>query len=103
MERVLGTTHLAPSRCCEADVERPTDPEATLLVRQRDGHHTVCIRDPGFDVNLYLTMTLRICYYVWRGDIPLSQALDEGRMEMAGEFGRAERFRVGLPDRAMRT
>ena len=50
------------------------------------GTTQLCIRDPGFDVNLYLTTTLPDMIYVWRGDIPLSQALDEGRMEMAGDF-----------------
>ena len=50
------------------------------------GATQLCIRDPGFDVNLYLTTTLPDMIYVWRGDIPLAQALDEGRMEMAGDF-----------------
>jgi DNA-binding HxlR family transcriptional regulator len=49
------------------------------------GRTQLCIRDPGFDVNLYLTTTLPDMIYVWRGDVSLAQALDEGRLETIGD------------------
>ena len=44
----------------------------------------LCITDPGFDVDLYLTTTLRDMIYIWRGDLPLHTALNEGRLEAIG-------------------
>jgi hypothetical protein len=53
----------------------------------------LCIRDPGFEVDLYLTTTLRDMIYIWRGDLPLNTALSEGRLEAIGNA----RARSALP------
>jgi DNA-binding HxlR family transcriptional regulator len=50
-----------------------------------NGGTQLCIQDPGFDVNLYLTTTLPDMIYVWRGDLPLARAQDEGRLEVLGD------------------
>jgi DNA-binding HxlR family transcriptional regulator len=49
-----------------------------------DGATQLCIKEPGFEVNLYLTTTLRDMIYIWRGDLPLGTALSEGRLEAIG-------------------
>ena len=50
-----------------------------------DGHTELCVEDPGFEVNVYLTTSLRDMIYIWRGDLPLARALNEGRLEVLGE------------------
>ena len=45
----------------------------------------LCVHDPGYDVNLYLTTTLPDMIYIWRGDLPLARAQDEGRLEAIGD------------------
>ena len=49
------------------------------------GATELCVHDPGYDVNLYVTTTLPDMIYVWRGDLPLARALDEGRLEAIGD------------------
>jgi DNA-binding HxlR family transcriptional regulator len=44
----------------------------------------LCITDPGFAVDLYLITTLRDMIYIWRGDLALARAEDEGRIEILG-------------------
>src|SRR5262249_51465206 len=58
-----------------------------------NGATQLCITDPGFDVDLYLTTTLRDMIYIWRGDLPLHTALSEGRIEAIGKA----RTRSALP------
>jgi DNA-binding HxlR family transcriptional regulator len=54
------------------------------FVVEKDATH-LCVRDPGYDVNLYLTTTLPDMIYIWRGDLPLARAQDEGRLEAIGD------------------
>ena len=44
----------------------------------------LCVKDPGFDVDLYLSMRLRDMIQMWRGDLSLAQAMDSGRLKMHG-------------------
>ena len=48
------------------------------------GHVELCLADPGDEVDLYLTTTVRDLIYVWRGDLPLARAVDDGRLEAHG-------------------
>lgn len=50
-----------------------------------NGATQLCIMDPGFEVDLYLTTTLREMIFIWRGDLPLDTALSEGRLEAIGK------------------
>ncbi len=45
---------------------------------------TLCLTDPGFEVDLYLAASLRDMIRVIRGDIGLAAALDAGRLEAIG-------------------
>jgi DNA-binding HxlR family transcriptional regulator len=40
----------------------------------------LCLTKPDHNVDLFLEVTLRDMIYVWRGDLPLAQALDTGRL-----------------------
>jgi DNA-binding HxlR family transcriptional regulator len=50
----------------------------------RDGTCEICLEDPGFEVDLYLAATLPDMIYIVRGDLPLTRALDSGRLEAIG-------------------
>lgn len=49
-----------------------------------DGRATLCVLDPGFEIDLYIETTLRDMIYVYRGDLPLSRALEQNRLKAHG-------------------
>lgn len=49
-----------------------------------EGKAQVCVKDPGFQVDLYVSITSRNMIYIWRGDLPLDRALDSGRLDAHG-------------------
>jgi DNA-binding HxlR family transcriptional regulator len=49
-----------------------------------NGQLDLCLSDPGFEVDLYLTTTLPDMIRIWRGDLSLTRAFDEGRFEAHG-------------------
>lgn len=53
----------------------------------------LCLDDPGFEVDVYVEVTLRDMIYVWRGDLPIRKALESGRLEAHG----TARARRALP------
>ena len=48
------------------------------------GEVHLCIKDPGFEVDLYLSARLRDMICIWRGDLSLTLALETGRLEALG-------------------
>jgi DNA-binding HxlR family transcriptional regulator len=48
------------------------------------GKCELCVHDPGFEVHLYLEISLPDMIYVWRGDLSLQEALDSGRLAAHG-------------------
>lgn len=48
------------------------------------GEVELCITDPGFEVDLFVTTDSRTVTLVWYGDIPLRRALADGRIEVHG-------------------
>jgi DNA-binding MarR family transcriptional regulator len=49
-----------------------------------DGRCTLCLDDPGFEAELYLSGTLPDLIYIVRGDLPIPTALETGRLEALG-------------------
>jgi hypothetical protein len=49
-----------------------------------DGRVELCFKEPGFEVDLYLVTTLPDMIYIYRGDLPLARALEQGRLEVQG-------------------
>jgi DNA-binding HxlR family transcriptional regulator len=51
----------------------------------------LCITDPGFDVDVFVTTDSRTITWVWYGDIPLRDAIAEGLIDVHGprELSRA--------------
>jgi len=54
----------------------------------------VCDEDPGHDVTLTLTSSLRVLTRVWRGDLPWSAAVGTGGLTVEGP----ERLRRAVPN-----
>ena len=50
-----------------------------------EGTTQLCVSNPGFEVDLYVTTTLPDMIYIWRGDLPLARAQNEGRFEVLGD------------------
>jgi DNA-binding HxlR family transcriptional regulator len=48
------------------------------------GQVELCLKDPGFEVDLYLAATLPDMIYLYRGDLSPARAIDEGRLEAHG-------------------
>ena len=46
---------------------------------------SVCLTDPGFDVDLVLRASRRALYLVWLGRVEFTHAIREGQIELAGE------------------
>lgn len=53
--------------------------------RNCDGHCELCLKKPDHDINLYLSSTLSDLIYLWRGDIPISQAINSDRLRVHGD------------------
>ena len=49
-----------------------------------DGEVDVCMKDPGYDVDLEVRTDVRTLTGVWMGDISLSQALRDHRIRLTG-------------------
>lgn len=62
-----------------------------------DGESDLCVRDPGFDVDLYVVTDLRTMTKVWMGDIPVREALRSGVIKLHGSRLLADSFERWLP------
>ena len=49
-----------------------------------DGRCELCFKDPGFEVDLYVTCALPVLIYVVRGDLSLPEAVCLGRLDVMG-------------------
>jgi hypothetical protein len=48
----------------------------------RDSRCELCLKDPGFEVDLYLACSLVTMIYIVRGDLRLGRAIESGRLEV---------------------
>lgn len=49
-----------------------------------DGGPSVCLNDPGFEVDVLIRSDVRSLYEVWMGTLPLAAALRSGRVDLQG-------------------
>jgi DNA-binding HxlR family transcriptional regulator len=62
----------------------------------RDGSCELCLEDPGFEIDLYLTSTLPDMIYILRGDLLLARALASDRLEAVGARSARKRLAAWL-------
>jgi len=60
------------------------------------GHVDICLKDPGFDVDLYVRVDLKTMTNIWLGDLPLSQAIRQNRIVLDGPREITEQFKQWL-------
>jgi len=56
----------------------------------------VCLEDPGFEVDLYLSATLADAARLVRGDVSFSRAVESGRLRVVGRAAARRRLRAWL-------
>lgn len=66
-----------------AFTDLPDGQDVWWFVNQ-DGQCELCLDDPGFEVDLYLSCTLPDMIHIIRGDLPLVPALASDRLEAIG-------------------
>jgi len=56
----------------------------------------VCLKDPGFTVDLYVAGDLRTLTVVWTGDVSLNQAVRRGAVRLSGPQRLVRQFKSAL-------
>jgi len=75
-----------PDNCAVVRLEftdQPSGKDQWWFVN-KDNKCELCIDDPGIEVSLYLACTLPDMIYVVRGDLSLSRAISDERLEVLG-------------------
>ncbi len=87
MRRCLNPKPLPKARC--TIVFKYTDVSESRrnywLVVEPEGAVDVCYNDPGFDVNLLVTSTLRAMTAIWMGVTTVKQEIDKRELELDGD------------------
>jgi DNA-binding HxlR family transcriptional regulator len=60
------------------------------------GKADICLKDPGFEVDLYITVDLRTLTAVWLGDMTLDKATRGDAMVLHGSRDMIRHFKAGL-------
>ncbi len=60
------------------------------------GSVELCLEEPGFGTDLYLTCTLPDMIYLVRGDLPLPRAISSGRLDVHGDSARRVKLKAWL-------
>lgn len=75
--------------------DQPTNKRCWWFLNEA-GVCELCVQDPGFDVDLYVRVTVPDLIYIWRGDLAYSAALDDGRLDLLGDAKTIRAFRQWL-------
>ncbi len=86
-------------RRCVVKITFTDQPEATrhYWFINEHGHADVCVKDPGFEVDRYLATTLSDMIYIYRGDLPLTLALERRRIQAHGVGWARRQLSAWLP------
>lgn len=60
------------------------------------GKVDICLKDPGFDVDLHIAVDLETLTEVWLGDRPLEKAIRSGALDLHGPRDLIRRFKSSL-------
>jgi DNA-binding HxlR family transcriptional regulator len=84
VQRRLDTSQLPDGRTIVCFSFPELDEFRTWWVVVEDDDVDLCTRDPGHDVDVYVTADLRALIEVWMGDAPLSRARKSRQVEILG-------------------
>jgi DNA-binding HxlR family transcriptional regulator len=98
MRRSLDLSPLPKRRSVIAFVypDQPAKLRRFWLVVDPDGEVDVCSVDPGFDVDLYVTVDLRTMTSIWMGLTKVREALDGNKMTLTGDRQLASDIQIWL-------
>jgi DNA-binding HxlR family transcriptional regulator len=87
MRRNLDPTALPPRRCVIHFVypELPAARRQWWLLIEPGPEVDLCLVDPGFDVDLYVTTDLRTMTAIWMGLMTVRKAKTEGKLVLTGD------------------
>ena len=71
---------------------RFSDDRRRFWVVIESGVPSVCLSDPGFDVDVTVSSDVRSLYEVWLGHLPVKEAMRTGRLEFAGPTAMTRRM-----------
>ena len=84
LQRRLQTQHLPAGETILCFTFAELDQFSHWWLVVYDDEVDLCTRDPGKDVDLYISSSVRALAEVWRGDLGLRQALSAGRIKTHG-------------------
>ncbi len=77
-------------------IHRSAGAQGVWWYLNEDGRCQLCVDDPGGETDLYLAATVADFIRVYRGDVPLSAALADGRLEAIGDRKARDRLTAWL-------
>ena len=93
------STDPMPGRRCTIQFmfnDRPAAEQSYWLVVEPGAEVDLCLVDPGFDVDLYVTTDLRTMTEIWLGYTPVGRACENGRILLTGSRDLAADLRAWL-------
>lgn len=100
MRRNLDPTPMPDRRCVIHFIftDQPAARRHWWLVVEPEAKVDLCSVDPGFDVDLYVTVDLRTMTAIWMGLTNVREAADGGKLTLSGDrnLGRSMQTWLGL-------
>jgi DNA-binding HxlR family transcriptional regulator len=98
IRRNMNTDPMPPSRNTIQFIfnDRPPSERNYWLIVEPGNGVDLCLVDPGFDVDLYLSTDLRTMTEIWLGYTSIGRALGEGRLVLTGSSNLAANLRTWL-------
>ena len=76
--------------------DRPPSERNYWLIVEPGNEVDLCLLDPGFDVDLYLSTELRTMTEIWLGYTAVGSAVEDGRLVLTGDTKLAANLRAWL-------
>ncbi|UUP16409.1 winged helix-turn-helix transcriptional regulator [Nitratireductor thuwali] len=98
MHRHIDRESLPPGRTVVqfSFLDLPAAKRDRWIVSQRP-EIDFCIKDPGYEVDLFVETDSRTITWVWYGDMPLTEAIGEGRIALHGPADLRRQFPRWMP------
>jgi DNA-binding HxlR family transcriptional regulator len=98
IRRNIDTTPMPPRRNTIQFIfnDRPTSERNYWLIVEPDNEVDLCLLDPGFDVDLYVSTDLRTMTEIWLGYTAIGRASEVGRLVLTGNSKLAADLRTWL-------
>ncbi len=98
IRRNMNTDPIPPRRTIIQFIfnDRPPSERSYWLIVESGNEVDLCLVDPGFDVDLYVSTDLRTMTEIWLGYITVGRASEDGRLVLTGNRKLAADFRAWL-------